>query len=169
MYGFCRITDLGKSHFNFSSKNCSSKVYTCFAKVVVLVTQSTAKLGLQFLDFSTILYRIYKLQLKTLKGVRFISRTDPCKVLGVHSYALGLHKTPQKEVRPCNAALGSLGRRGSPDSGEAGGGDGRGSGWRGSRVHEGSICVLTRGGERTGGRARRRPATAAAGSSAPVN
>jgi hypothetical protein len=31
MYGFCRITDLGKSHFNFSSKNYSSKVYTCFA------------------------------------------------------------------------------------------------------------------------------------------
>jgi hypothetical protein len=53
MYGFCRITDLAKSHFNFSSKNFSSKVYTCFVKVIGLVTQSTTKLGLQLLDFST--------------------------------------------------------------------------------------------------------------------
>jgi hypothetical protein len=106
-----------------------------------------------------ILYRIYKLPLKTLKGVRFISRTDPCKVLGVHSYALGLHKTPQKEFGPCNAALGNLGRQGSPDSGEADDGDGWGSGWRGSRVHERSICVLTRGGRgQAGGHGRdRRP------------
>jgi hypothetical protein len=66
-------------------------------------------------------------------------------------------------------ALGPKGRRGSPDSSELAGGLGRGSGWGGSRVHEGSICVLTRGGERIGGRARRRPATAAAGSSAPAN
>jgi hypothetical protein len=64
MYGFCRITDLGISPFNFSSKNYSSKVYICFEKVVVLVTQSTTKLGLQFLDFSLICYGFYKLQLK---------------------------------------------------------------------------------------------------------
>jgi hypothetical protein len=56
MYGLCRITDLGILLFNFSSKNYSSKVYTYLEKVVVLVTQSTAKLSLQFLDFSTILY-----------------------------------------------------------------------------------------------------------------
>jgi hypothetical protein len=60
MYRFCRITDLGKSYFNFSSKNYSSKVYTCFVKVVVLVIQSTAKLGLQFVDFCKILYGFYK-------------------------------------------------------------------------------------------------------------
>jgi hypothetical protein len=66
-------------------------------------------------------------------------------------------------------ALGPKGRRGSPDSGELAGGLGRGSGWGGSRVHEGSICVLTRGGERTGGRAHGRPAAATAGSSAPAN
>jgi hypothetical protein len=64
MYGFCRITDLDISHFSFSSKNEGSKVYTCFEKVVVLVTQSTTKSGLQFLDFSMILYEFYKLQAK---------------------------------------------------------------------------------------------------------
>jgi hypothetical protein len=68
MYGFCRITDLGILHFNFSSKTCSSKVYTCLEKVVVIVTQSTTKLSLHFLEFSKILYRIYKLQLKHNKG-----------------------------------------------------------------------------------------------------
>jgi hypothetical protein len=46
MYRFCRNTDLGISHFNFSSKHQSSKEYTCFGKVVVLVTQSATKLGL---------------------------------------------------------------------------------------------------------------------------
>jgi hypothetical protein len=66
MCGFCRITDLGTLLFNFSSKN-SSKVYTYLEKVVVLVTQSTTKLSLPFLDFSTILYRFYKFQL-THKG-----------------------------------------------------------------------------------------------------
>jgi hypothetical protein len=53
MCGFCRITDLGILLFNFSSKNYTSKVYTRFEKVVVLVTRSTKKLGLLFLDFST--------------------------------------------------------------------------------------------------------------------
>jgi hypothetical protein len=52
---FCRNIDLGILHFYFSSKNCSSKVYTTLEKVVVLGTQNTAKLSLLFLDFSTIL------------------------------------------------------------------------------------------------------------------
>jgi hypothetical protein len=51
VHGFCKITDLGILHFNFSSNNCSSKVYTCFGKVVVLVTQSTTKLGFIFWIF----------------------------------------------------------------------------------------------------------------------
>jgi hypothetical protein len=68
MYGFCRITDLDISHFNFSRKNYSSKVYTCIEKVVVLVAQSTTKLGLQFMDLSGILYDFSKLQLKHIKG-----------------------------------------------------------------------------------------------------
>jgi hypothetical protein len=67
MCGFCRITYLGILHFNFSSKNCSSKLYTCLKKVVVLVTLSTAKLSLLFLDFSTMLYDFSKLQVKHTK------------------------------------------------------------------------------------------------------
>jgi hypothetical protein len=106
MYRFCRNTDLGISHFNFSSKNQSSKVYTCFGKVVVLVTQSATKLGLQFLDFSMILYNFSKLQLKHTKGVRFISRTDPWKVLGVHSYAPGSQLHPRKDFRASNVVQG---------------------------------------------------------------
>jgi hypothetical protein len=61
---FCRITDLGILHFYFSSKNCSSKVYTSLEKVVGLVSLRTTKLGLQFLDFSVICYGFYKVQLK---------------------------------------------------------------------------------------------------------
>jgi hypothetical protein len=52
---FYRITDLGILHLYFSSNNQSSKIYTPLDKVVVLGTQSTRKLGLLFLDFSTIL------------------------------------------------------------------------------------------------------------------
>jgi hypothetical protein len=52
MYGFGYTTDLGKKVFYFSCKNESSKVYTCFVEVVVLVTQRTTKLDLHFLDFS---------------------------------------------------------------------------------------------------------------------
>jgi hypothetical protein len=48
---FYRNTNLGILHFYFSSKKCSSKVYTYLQKVVVLVTLSTKKLGLLFLDF----------------------------------------------------------------------------------------------------------------------
>jgi hypothetical protein len=48
MCGFGSTTDLGKIHFNFSFKNCSSKVYISFAKVVGFVTGSIEKLVLQF-------------------------------------------------------------------------------------------------------------------------
>jgi hypothetical protein len=61
IYGLGSTTDLGKRVFYFSCKNYSSKVYTSFAKVVVLVTHSTEKLVLHFLDFYTILYGFYKL------------------------------------------------------------------------------------------------------------
>jgi hypothetical protein len=85
MCGFCRITDLDILLFIFSSKNYSSKVFTYLENVVVLVTQSRTKLSLLFLDFSTILYWIYKLQLKHSKGGRSILRVGPWKVLSVHS------------------------------------------------------------------------------------
>jgi hypothetical protein len=64
----CRITDLGILHFYFSSKNCGSKLYTTSEKVVVPVTLSTTKLGLQLLDVSTIFNQFYKLQLKLIRG-----------------------------------------------------------------------------------------------------
>jgi hypothetical protein len=68
---FYRITDLGILQFYFSSESCamfgteprhtsSSKVYTPLEKVVVFVTLRTTKLGLLFLDFSTIFNRFYK-------------------------------------------------------------------------------------------------------------
>jgi hypothetical protein len=77
MYGFCGITDLGKTHFNFSSKNYSSKVYTSFAENVVLVTQSTTDLGSQFLDCSTILYGFYNLQANHKGRERIFLYTGP--------------------------------------------------------------------------------------------
>jgi hypothetical protein len=77
MYGFCRNIDLGILLFNFSSKNYSSKAYTYVKKVVVFVTQSTTKLSLLFFDFSTILYRFYKILLKLTKGVESICTQAP--------------------------------------------------------------------------------------------
>jgi hypothetical protein len=74
---FCRNIDLGILHFYFSSKNCSSKVYTSLQKVVVLVTMSTTKLGLQFLDFSVILYGFYKVQHFGFRSETDFSRTGP--------------------------------------------------------------------------------------------
>jgi hypothetical protein len=65
---FCRNIDLGILHFYFSSKNGSSKVYTSLEKVVVLVTLSIEKLGMQFLDISVICYGFYKFQLKHTRG-----------------------------------------------------------------------------------------------------
>jgi hypothetical protein len=77
MYGLCRITDLGISHFNFSSKNQASKVYKCFGKIVVLATQSTTKLVLQYLDLTAILYRFYMVQPKHTKGEESFCQKTP--------------------------------------------------------------------------------------------
>jgi hypothetical protein len=68
MHIFCRNIDLGMLDFYFSCKNCSTKVYTSLKKVVVLATLSTAKLSLQFLDFSVILYGFYKIKSRHTKG-----------------------------------------------------------------------------------------------------
>jgi hypothetical protein len=64
---------------------------------------------------------------------------------------------------------GPRGQRGRSDSGELAGGLGRGSGWEGSRVHEGSIWALTCGGEMAGGPGRRGQAAAAAAALIPAN
>jgi hypothetical protein len=66
-------------------------------------------------------------------------------------------------------SLGQEGWHGRPESGELAGGLGRGSGWGGSRVHGGSIWVLTCGGERTGRRARRKPAASVTGGVTPAS
>jgi hypothetical protein len=94
MYGFCRITDLGISHFNFSSKNCSSKVYTCFGKVVVLVTLRTTKLVLQFLNFSVILYDFSKLQVKHTKEEDTFCEWPPGKFQKITDMPLVCTKPP---------------------------------------------------------------------------
>jgi hypothetical protein len=95
MKGFCRNIDLGISDFNFSSKNYNSKVYTCLENVVVLVTQSTTKLSMQFLDFSTILYRIYKFLLKRLRRVESICTLAP-GTLNVRNYTLAFNTQAPK-------------------------------------------------------------------------
>jgi hypothetical protein len=56
--------------------------------------------------------------------------------------------------------LGTKGRCGWPKSGEFLAGEGRGSGWGGSRSHKEPVWVLTHVGSWAGGRARRRPAAA---------
>jgi hypothetical protein len=70
MCGFSSTTDLGKMDFNFSCKNYNSKVYTCFAKDVVLLTWNTTKLVLHFSDFSVNFYEFYKLWSKHTKEGR---------------------------------------------------------------------------------------------------
>jgi hypothetical protein len=64
----------------------------------------------------------------------------------LHNHTLGLHKTPQQEFKPHNAALGPWGRCGRPDSGEDSSGDGLRRVGEESMVHKGSIWVLVRGG-----------------------
>jgi hypothetical protein len=64
--------------------------------VVVLVTRSTTKLDLQFLDLFTILTRIYKVLLKQLRGEETFCTQTPFLILKVHSCARGLpHRTPK--------------------------------------------------------------------------
>jgi hypothetical protein len=87
MCGFGCTTDLGKMVFYFSCKNYSLKVYTCFVEVAVLVTQSTTKLALQFLDFSTILNGFYKSLDQRGKTRRIYFCPSPWKVLNSHTTA----------------------------------------------------------------------------------
>jgi hypothetical protein len=77
MYGFGYTTDLGKRVFYFSFINKSSKVYTFFVEIVVLVTQSIAKLVLQFLDFPTIWYWIYNSLNQKVKAGRIYLHSGP--------------------------------------------------------------------------------------------
>jgi hypothetical protein len=64
---------------------------------------------IEFAFFEFLHHFILNLQVAAIthKGGKIILHKDPWKDLGAHSYALGLHKTPQKVVRPCNAVLGA--------------------------------------------------------------
>jgi hypothetical protein len=75
--GFCRNTNLSILLSNFSSKNHNSKVYTYLEKVVVLVTLSTEKLSLLFLDFSTILLDFTRCWTKSQNMEQSIYTADP--------------------------------------------------------------------------------------------
>jgi hypothetical protein len=103
------------------------------------------------------------MQPKHTTGKETFLRTGPWKDSRIRRYTLGLHKQPWKELKPSNVVPRGLGRRGSPDSGEAGVGTGReglGAGSRSSWRSDGgrSWCgvALARGarGQRLGGRRR---------------
>jgi hypothetical protein len=98
--------------FYFSCKNKSPKVYTSFAEIVVLVTQSTTKLGLQFLDFSMNWYWIYK----SLDSRAKLGRIFLC--LG--PWNIPLHLTPRPSgTNPLHNCT-PLPRRGKLAGGEVG-------------------------------------------------
>jgi hypothetical protein len=110
MYGFFRNIDLGILLFNLSSKNYSSKVYTYLEKVVVLVTQSTAKLSLTFLDFSTILYRFYKFQLTHKEGVESLCTQAPRTFKPSQLYPSVLQPDPRVPKPPTSRTSTAEGR-----------------------------------------------------------
>jgi hypothetical protein len=61
----------------FSNKNYNSKAYTYLEKVVVLVTLSTTKLSLLFLDFSTILIDFTRCWTQTQNREESFYTADP--------------------------------------------------------------------------------------------
>jgi hypothetical protein len=146
MYRFCRITYLGKSHFNFSSKNYSPKVYTWFVEFVGFCHTEHKKIGFAifgfFYDFIWILQVAGKTQRKGKNHFAsgLLERSGGSQLcprfaqnfLEV-SGALQCGPWAKGAARPAGFW------RGQPDSGEAGGGDGRGSGGKWSRVRIGSI------------------------------
>jgi hypothetical protein len=84
----------------------------------VLFTKSLTKLSLHFSDFSTIFKRFYKnLQSDYTIEVPLFHR-DRWMFSGTHTYGPRLHKTPCKDLEPCNAALGHGGDTASANPGE---------------------------------------------------
>jgi hypothetical protein len=74
-----------------------------------------------------------------------------------------LHQTPWNYLGLCNVVQGGKGRCGLPNSSEAGGGAGRGSGRDGGGVHLGSVGDRSLGGNVAGELSRRGRAAVAAG------
>jgi hypothetical protein len=91
MYEFCRITDLGILHFNFSSKSCSSKVYTYLEKVVVLVTQSTTKLSLHFFGLFYDFISNLQVAVETQQGVKNHFARRPLELFEPHKITLAFN------------------------------------------------------------------------------
>jgi hypothetical protein len=118
-----------------------------------------SKIGFAIFGFSYDFIWILQGAVKTLKRGKIIFTHRPLERFKLHNHTLGLHKTPQQEFKPHNAALGPWGRCGRPDSGEDSSGDGLRRVGEESTVHKGSIWVLVRGG---------RP-WAAAGAGAPAS
>jgi hypothetical protein len=85
VYGFGRNTDLGIPHSNFSSKNQSSKVYTSFVEIVVLVTQSTI-FG-NFYDFIWIL----QVSSTTQKGRKNLLSQESLELFELHNSTLSFN------------------------------------------------------------------------------
>jgi hypothetical protein len=113
IYGFGSTTDLGKRDSYFSCKNWSSKVYTSFVKVVVLVIQSTTKLVVQFLDFSTILYGFYKTLDQEVK-LKNLFLLWPLESLKLHTSTLPSSRKDPGEFlasQPCPPVAGQARRR----------------------------------------------------------
>jgi hypothetical protein len=95
---------------NGSCKNYITKVYTIFAKVVVLVTRITTKLVLQFLDFFMILYEFCKPHCQNTQG-----REDSIYIQALEKIrrftTIPLVRTETPGTRKVHA-VGSLGARG---------------------------------------------------------
>jgi hypothetical protein len=108
MYGFCRVIDLGILHFYFSSKNCSSKVYTYLEKVVVLVTISTEKLSLLFLDFLQFLIGFTSFSRSIAKGKESFCDSPPGTFQNITDRSLVCTKLPGKPWL-CNVVQGGKG------------------------------------------------------------
>jgi hypothetical protein len=81
----------------FSNKNYNSKAYTYLEKVVVLVTLSTTKLSLLFLDFSTILIDFTRCWTQTQNREESFYTADPItfKIFTIMPSALPLGPTAE--------------------------------------------------------------------------
>jgi hypothetical protein len=131
---------------------------------VALVTQSTTKLGLQFLDFLNL-----QVAARTHKKGKKPFAHGPLKHIKDHSHALGSQLQPWKEKLPSNWVPGSSRRRSSPESGKTGGGAGRGGGGYRLGTHYRYIGDRSCGGGNTGERVRRRRPAMAVDTLAPAS
>jgi hypothetical protein len=95
MCGFCRITDLGISHFNFFKQKLKLKSIYMFEASCSSGYTEHNKIEFAFLDFSTILYGFYKIQLKYTDGVRNTFLEGPWKVWRFTTRSLVCTKHPE--------------------------------------------------------------------------